>query len=397
LGFSPASYANTAVRLCLVKGRPSLGRGLEPLVSIRDRGDVRQPQRPMSSSEFRPTLRDIARKAGCHYSTVSLALRNHPRIPLRTQERIREIAGQLGYRTDAMLAALCAYREMKRPLKEKGVIAWLTNHESAKGWAASACNRDYFQGASARAAERGYRLEEFWLNAHGMDARRISKIFWARGIQGVLLPPQERLGGIDLDWKNLSAVTFGYTLTHPRLHLVSNHEYRTMGTLFLELNRRGYRRVGLVNLRNQDERVDHNWLAAYLVEQNRLCADQAIPPLILENWNDQDFLSWVDRYRPDVIVTKLAEVLTSLKRASYRVPEDIGVAYHSLDEGRLGLSGMKKNSFQIGVMAVDLLVDMLHRNERGIPARAYLLMVEGTWYEGCTVRPIPSPVPALAV
>jgi hypothetical protein len=118
----------------------------------------------------------------------------------------------------------------------------------------------------------------------------------------------------------------------------------------------------------------------------------------LENWNDQDFLSWVDRFRPDAIVTKLVEVLTSLKRASYRVPEDIGVAYHSLDEGRLGLSGMKKNSFQIGVMAVDLLVDMLHRNERGIPARAYLLMVEGTWYEGCTVRPIPSaPVPALAV
>lgn len=216
----------------------------------------------------------------------------------------------------------------------------------------------------------------------------MSKIFWARGIQGVLLPPQERLGKIDLDWKNLSAVTFGYTLTHPRLHLVSNHEYRTMGTLFSELNHRGYCRVGLVNLRNQDERVDHNWLAAYLVEQNRLCADQAIPPLIMESWNDQDFLSWVERFRPDAIVTKLGEVLSSLQRAGYRVPEDIGVAYHSLDEGRLGLSGMKKNSFQIGIMAVDLLVDMLHRNERGVPARAYLLMVEGTWYEGRTVRSI---------
>jgi LacI family transcriptional regulator len=79
----------------------------------------------MSSSEFRPTIRDIARKAGCHYSTVSLALRDHPRIPLRTKERIREIAGQLGYRADAMLAALCAYREMKRPLGQRNeVIAW---------------------------------------------------------------------------------------------------------------------------------------------------------------------------------------------------------------------------------------------------------------------------------
>jgi DNA-binding LacI/PurR family transcriptional regulator len=342
----------------------------------------------MSNSELRPTIRDIARKAGCHYSTVSLALRNHPRIPPRTKEKIKTIADQLGYRTDAMLAALCAYREMKRPLAEKGVIAWLTNHRAEKGWTVSACNRDYFQGASARAAERGYRLEQFWLAAPGMNAFRMSKIFWTRGIQGVLLPPQERLCAVDLDWKNLSAVTFGYTLTNPRLHLVSNHEYRTMGTLFSELDRRGYRRVGLVNLRNHDERVDHNWLAAYLVEQNRLCTEQAIPPLILESWSDQDFLSWVERFRPDAIVTKLVEVLTSLKRAGYRVPEDIGVAYHSLDEGRLGLSGMKKNSFQIGVMAVDLLVDMLHRNERGVPLRAYLLMVEGTWFEGQTVRPI---------
>jgi hypothetical protein len=47
---------------------------------------------------------------------------------------------------------------------------------------------------------------------------------------------------------------------------------------------------------------------------------------------------------------------------------------------------MKKNSLQIGIMAVDLLIDMLHRNERGSPARPYLLMVEGSWVEGSTLR-----------
>jgi LacI family transcriptional regulator len=348
----------------------------------------------MATPDLRPTIRDIARKAGCHYSTVSLALRNHPRIPVRTKEKIQAIAVQLGYRADAMLAALCAYREMKRPAIEKGVIAWLTNHRSEEGWKVSACNRDYFHGASCRAAERGYRLEELWLAAPGMNGRRMSKILWTRGIQGVLLPPQEKIGSVDLEWSNFSAVTFGYTLTSPRLHLVSNHEYRTMGTLFSELNRRGYRRVGLVNLRNQDERVDHNWLAAYLVEQNRLCLDDPIPPLIMETWCDEDFLSWLKEFHPDAIVTKLPDVLTSLKRAGFQIPEDIGVAYHSLDEGRRGLSGMKKNAYQIGVMAVDLLVDMLHRNERGIPLRPYLLMVEGTWYEGNTVRGVAMAVSA---
>jgi len=181
-------------------------------------------------------------------------------------------------------------------------------------------------------------------------------------------------------------VTFGYTLLSPRLHLVSNHEYRTMGSLFAELQKRHYQRVGLVNLREHDIRVDNNWLAAYLVEQTRLRREHQLPPLVLDQWDARKLLSWVRQYRPDAIVTRLPEVLHSLRRGGYAVPEDIGVAYHTLDEKSRCFSGMRKNSFQIGVMAVDLLLDMLHRSERGIPPRPYLLMVEGSWVEGETLR-----------
>ncbi len=217
----------------------------------------------------RPTIRDIAHLAGCHYSTVSLALHNHPRIPLETKNRIRETAERLGYRPDAALSALCAYRDGKRPVQAQTVIAWLTNYQTKGGWKESACNCDYFDGASQRATERGYRLETFWLADPQMTQRRMSKILWTRGIQGVLLPPQEHRTALDLDWEHFSAVTFGHTLLRPHLHLVSNHEYGTMGALFAELVRRQYGRIGLVELRDHDERVDHNWLAAYLVEQQR--------------------------------------------------------------------------------------------------------------------------------
>lgn len=336
--------------------------------------------------QIRPTIRDIARETGFHYSTVSLALRDHPRIPDATRRVIRDAAKAIGYHPDAMLSALCAYRVMKRPPTEQSVIAWITNHRTRSGWRTSACTRDYFEGASQRATERGYRLETFWLSEPGMDGPRMGRILCTRGIQGVLLPPQEHLSAIDLAWDNLSAVTFGYTLVQPRLHLVSNHEYRTMGTLFAELEKRFYQRVGLVNLREQDKRVDNNWLAAYLVEQTRLRPEHQLPPLVLEQWDPETFLSWVEHYQPDAIVTRLPEVHRTLRRAGYSVPEDIGVAYHTLDEKSRYLSGMKKNSFQIGVMAIDLLVDMLHRNERGIPTRPYLLMVEGSWVEGNTLR-----------
>ena len=340
----------------------------------------------MAILQSRPTLRDIARKSGFHYSTVSLALRDHPRIPESTKRIIRGAAQGLGYRPDAMLSALCAYRVTKRTPKGQAVLAWLTNYGTRAGWRISACTQDYFEGASKRATERGYQLETFWLAEPGMTGERMSSILFTRGIQGMLLPPQERLTRIDLAWENFSAVTFGYTLVHPRLHLVSNHEYRTMGTLFAELEKRRYRRVGLVNLREHDLRVDNNWLAAYLVEQTHLHRENRLPPLVLERWDSRKLLPWVEHYRPDAIVTRLPEVLHSLRRAGYNIPGDIGVAYHTLDEKSTCYSGMKKNSFQLGVMAVDLLVDMLHRNERGIPPRPYLLMVEGSWVEGETLR-----------
>lgn len=341
-------------------------------------------------NQLRPTLRDVARLAECHYSTVSLALRNHPRIRPETRTRVQDAARQLGYEPDAMLAALAAYRNTRAPLTEHPSIAWLTNHHTREGWRHyTPCNIDYFDGASARARERGYKLEHFWLAQPGMTGRRMAEILRTRGVMGILLPPQERMCAIDFDWESFATVTFGHTLLRPRLHLVANHEYRTMGLLFAELKRRHYRQIGLVDLREHDARVDHNWLAAYLIEQHKLGDVPKPPPLIFDRWNEEEFTRWVNLHRPEVIVTKLPEVLACLKRMGFAVPQDVGVAFHSLHERTEGLSGTKKNSFHIGVMAVDVLVDMLHRNERGAPQFPQLVMVEGSWVEGQTLRPLP--------
>ena len=347
---------------------------------------------------LRPTLRDVARLADCHYSTVSLALHNHPRITPATREKIQAAARQLGYSPDAMLTALAAYRTTRAPLTSHPAIAWLTNHRTRDGWRQyTQCHVDYFEGASSRALERGYRLEHFWLAEPGMTGPRMAEILRARGITGVLLPPQEDVCAIDFDWASFCTVTFGHTLLRPRMHLVANHEFRTMRILFAELNRRAYRHIGFVAFREHDARVDHNWLAAYLIEQHGLGHGRKLPPLIVDRWNDQALLHWVERHQPEVIVTKRLEVLACLKQAGYRVPEDVGVAFHSLPEKTKGLSGTKKNSFQIGVMAVDMLVDMLHRNERGSPAYPQMVMIEGSWVEGATLRaPTPRDGPLIA-
>ena len=47
-------------------------------------------------------MKSIARQLGVTVSTVSRALQDHPRIGLRTRERVQELAGQLGYVPNSM-------------------------------------------------------------------------------------------------------------------------------------------------------------------------------------------------------------------------------------------------------------------------------------------------------
>jgi len=58
---------------------------------------------------------------------------------------------------------------------------------------------------------------------------------------------------------------------------------------------------------------------------------------------------------------------------------------------RLGhrCSGVYQNGELVGATAVDTLVGMMERYERGLPEQATTLMVEGIWNEGRTLRPAP--------
>src|SRR5690606_8011398 len=108
------------------------------------------------------TLKDVARDAGVHVTTVSLALRNSPQLPSATRERIRAIAVRLGYRPDPHLAALCVYRQTLRPPGFQATLAWVTNHSTQDGWQRVSQFFEYYAGARERANQLGYALENLW-------------------------------------------------------------------------------------------------------------------------------------------------------------------------------------------------------------------------------------------
>ena len=58
----------------------------------------------------RVLMKDVAKEAGVHQTTVSLALRNHPSLPKSTRDRIQELAHSMGYRPDPAISAIAAQR-----------------------------------------------------------------------------------------------------------------------------------------------------------------------------------------------------------------------------------------------------------------------------------------------
>lgn len=338
-------------------------------------------------AHLRTTQDDVARRAGVHRTTVSLALKDHPRIPVSTRKRIRRIADQLGYAPDPMLSSLVAYRSQKRPAAFHGTLAWIVSSARGFDWRKVPHFRDSYEGALARAGRCGFKFELFDLNAAGVSPARLAGILRARNINGLLLCPQ-RIPKLALEfpWEHFSAVTFGYGIASPKLHTVSPAHYLAVRCIMDELRRRGYRRIGLALDAAQNAATDYNNLAAYLVGEEMAGHPPAVPPFY-EPYTAVDALGgWIRRHRPDAIVSGAYYVLEMLDKLKIRVPEELGVACPCIPFPDTQLAGIFEDWKRIGEIAVDVLVAMLHRGERGVPERPQRLHVEGPWVAGGTLR-----------
>jgi len=336
----------------------------------------------------RTTLRDIAQAAGVHYATVSRALKDNPLIAAETRERVQRVAREMGYVPDPMMSALTAYRSATRPEHYRATIAWVTNTFDRSGGTRVPTFNLYFQGAQERAASLGYTLEEFWLREPGMNWRRNSEVLKTRGITGLILAPQPRAKmRVRLDWQNFSAVAIGYTTFSPYLHIVTNDQFHSMMTVVRNVRARGYRRIALWIQRFGDERIDRGWTGGFLAQQQYWPESERLP-ILFGDQSSKSLKDWIERYKPDAILGD-EYMMRGVREAGYRVPEDIGVAsYAALNQNAEKLYGIDENPKATGTAAVDLLVGMMNRGERGIPEIHRRILVEGTWLEGTTLRPL---------
>ena len=334
------------------------------------------------------TLQDVADRAGVHRTTVSLALRDYPRLPLATRERIQALAKKLGYRANPLVTALMQSRRTGNAVKH-AVLAYVTNHPTRYGWRPPEIEQpNFFPGAVARAKDFGYKLEHFWMTEPGMSPARFSNILQARGIFGILIGrlPAD-LHELELDWDRFSCVALGLTLESPQLHYVAEGHFSTTRNSMQQCIERGYRRIGFVfSTPNDYPRVGDRWLGGYFCQQRRLAPADRIPIYEGHPENAAAFLKWFKRWRPDALIaSRAAPVIAWLRQAGYAVPGEVGVVELRDEHPEYGHAGVYYDPAKVGAVGVETLLGLMHRGEKGVPADPHAVLLGGNWLEGSTL------------
>ncbi len=332
-------------------------------------------------------MSDVAKKAGVHQTTVSLALRDHPRIPKATRLRIQETARQMGYRANPFVSAFVAWRN-RRGQARQAVLGYITADAPQHGGLhAVKTYSDLYEGARERAEELGYGLEHFWLGDPRLTRQRFNQITSTRYIHGLLVAPLTiQSMTLDVDWDRFSVVAYGYSMKEPQVHRVYPDFYHGMLEALRRCRAAGYQRVGLVLDENTDRKSDHLWLSAYLMEQ-RLNEDAAeIEPLLMRGWNEAAFAAWYARRRPQVVLG-----LNVILGAARKWARDSGPAHArklrfvqlniTNPDAPDGMPGVLLDRRRVGAACVDQIVGMIHRNEKGVPTQAQHLLVESGWVD----------------
>lgn len=258
-----------------------------------------------SNPNKRITHQDIANALGVSKTTVSLALRNHPRITEGVRLKVRHKAEEMGYSPDPMLSALAKYCQVNQEQHDPLPLAFLNLQPDPQ---IIDQNREfslYLKGAEETAKELGYRIERFALAE--LRPERLDTILKTRNIRGLLLSPSDYSNPIDwgsFPWADYAAVRLGRSEMHPLTHFVTSAQSTNTMIAFDAIRGKGYERIGLVT-RHRRRRL---FGPGFFWAQYNLPKGQQVPLLAVPwEWSaaekEELFENWLNDHRPEAILS----------------------------------------------------------------------------------------------
>jgi LacI family transcriptional regulator len=340
----------------------------------------------------RVTMQDIANEVGVTKATISLALKNDPRISVAMRATIAAKADEMQYCPSPLVNALMQEIRTQRVSKNNGItIAVLIEGSPDDKRLQMPTYSAVLNGIKRQARSQGFCVEFFFTQDPALSVDSLNRIFHSRGIRALLYSDFFGSHNTELprvNWDSMAAMTFNRFYPELRVHRVLMDHHQNALLALDNLKASGCQRVGLPLGHNLDAGLNYTISSAYMVwchlHQNRY----QIPflPLLEAKKTKPAFIKWMKKHKPDGIVTHQCGIIHWLREEGIRVPEDVGVALTNVDEC-FEASGVDNRHEVIGSVAMNVLGGQLLRNEIGPQSDPRFILVPGRWQNGNTTQP----------
>jgi LacI family transcriptional regulator len=335
---------------------------------------------PEDPSNRPVNMKDIAKEAGVSQSTVSRALRNDPRITEAVRKRVASAAKKLNYTINPYISALTTQVRSYRCAPTGATIALLDcDNKEAES---QPYYRAYVSGVTKRAKKLGFTIDRIRMEDIGKSFRTLNRILQSRSITGLLILPVPQQFHIDeLEADHLAVATLDTSLHHHQMHRAIPDYFQGMLLALETLKKKGYRRIGFCTHITEIDRIGSLWNGAYLHWQSITPKTEKLPQFIGKDWNPEGLKKWMDKNRPDVIVSNMSSDYNWLQKMGIRIPEELAYASLGVDQNIPKVSGIDQRFEDVGASGIDLVVSQIYRNEYGLPALPKCVSVESCWVE----------------
>jgi LacI family transcriptional regulator len=354
---------------------------------------------PSHEPARQPTFADIAKEAGVCKATVSLALRNSPRIPEDTQQRIKNIAHELGYRQNPLVTANMAKirrsKDRKGAQPTIGLLSTFYDEELEDKRVEWHIQSRFLQGAKRRAEELGFDFDFLEFDLAYFSGDRIQQVLLTRGVSGLVLGPLRFSNmNLQLDWSQFAVASIGVSDSLGNIPSVFYDNFRCMQDVLDYLTNRGYRRIGFITDSENEMRGGHMWNAGFLEYQDRVIEkENAVPMLRIPKpellFESSDFESmhyWYRQHKPDVIIAFRSQILDYFQSLGYKVPKDFGYMVLNWSSRTDGCSGYRQCHEEMAEIAVNIVSERLYNNDRGELSKPRTTLLRGDFVKGFTLR-----------
>lgn len=325
------------------------------------------------------TMKDVAVAVGVTQATVSMALKGDPRISPAMRAMVKRVAEDLGYRPDPLVSALMMQRRKRATGAGPGTLGIVSLWpDPGQAWRTLPFYLRYREGVQDRARQLGFSLDYFESDGTTVQNRTLVRALRTRGIRGLIITQaHETFTTLPFSVEEFAAVYIGNGIKEPQLSRVDAALEFDFRLAWKNLRAAGYRRIGFVTWKVLSLKNDGAWVGAFLHAQRELAVKDRMPLLELEEITERAVEPWLEKYKPDAVLSEIDFLLSGLKK---RYPE-LGCFSIAL-ENHDAMSGVQVGRWQVGAAAVDLVAGQLSRGESGIPLFAKRVLIEGEWKAG---------------